>query len=88
MATNKYDGKVLAKSLLWPKVYTDACIIKSGGSYHSECHCHLSPSVYSQHFPLPFLSQAWDTRNKARKNQVLYHDRAWGGVDFTMGLLG
>lgn len=64
MATNKYDRKVLANIFLWPKVYNDACVIKPSGSYHSGCHCCLSPSIYIYHFPLPFLSQAWDTKNK------------------------
>lgn len=32
----------------------------------------LSINIY--HFPLPFLSQAWDTKNKGWKNHILYHD--------------
>lgn len=58
MATNKYDRKVLANILLWPKTYYDACIIKlASGSYHSECFCYLSRSIYVYHFHCHSLAQ-------------------------------
>lgn len=85
MAIDRYDRRVLANILLRQKVYNDICIIKSNGCYHSECHCYLPPSIYIYPFPLPFLSQAWDTKKKGRKNHHWFSIMTEPGEGSTVG---